>query len=217
MTKRDVAIIGGTFDPVHIGHIEMAKYLSGNYLVDEIWMLPSYNSPHKDVDTKKTFEHRINMLKLATCDIKNVLVSNFEKEYYEAEKTDVKTYTIDILDALSAKFLNIYFHFVVGFDSIKQIPTWHNWQDLLKKYFIYVFDRKDNEFITKESKKMYIDNLGQKFSRHRVCELLDANITDISSTQLKLLLKNRSQNKDEILKYIPLNVYNYIDDNNLYM
>ena len=47
MTNKDIAIIGGTFDPVHIGHVEMARYLIDNSLAHEVWILPSYNSPHK--------------------------------------------------------------------------------------------------------------------------------------------------------------------------
>lgn len=216
MTKKDIAIIGGTFDPIHNGHIEMAKYLSDNYIVDEIWILPSYNSPHKDIDTKSSFEHRVNMAKLAIKDIKNTIVSTFEKDYYENAKTDVKTYTKDILDAINNKFLNIYIHFVVGFDSIKQISTWHDYQNLLKKYFFYVFDRKDDEFKTIEQKRLYIDNIGKKFSNHRVSELLDAHISDISSTEIRDLLKDKVKNESKILSMIPPCVYEYIINNNLY-
>lgn len=216
MTKKDIAIIGGTFDPIHNGHIAMAKYLSDNYIVDEIWFLPSYNSPHKDIDTKISFEHRVMMTKLATSDIKNVIVSTFEKDYYDSENTDVKTYTIDILDAISAKFLNTHIYFVVGFDSIKQINTWHDYQNLLKKYFFYVFDRKDDEFKDINQKKMYIDNLGKKFSRHRVCELLDETIPDISSTEVRKLLKDAKTNKEKLLTMIPSSVYDYIVKEGLY-
>lgn len=215
MTKKDIAIIGGTFDPVHNGHIDMAKYLSDNYLADEIWMLPSYNSPHKNSDTKNSFIDRVNMLKIAFPDDKNIKISTFEKEYYE-NSGDVKTYTLDILDAISKKYLNIHIYFIVGFDSIKDISKWHNYQELLRKYFFYVFDRKDNEFTTIEQKKIYIDNLGNKFCHHRVAELLNHTVPDISSTHIRKLLKDKINNKEKLLKMIPEKVYNYIVEHNLY-
>lgn len=215
MTKKDIAIIGGTFDPVHNGHIDMAKYLSDNYLADEIWMLPSYNSPHKNSDTKNSFIDRVNMLKIAFPDDKNIKISTFEKEYYE-NSGDVKTYTLDILDAISKKYLNIHIYFIVGFDSIKDISKWHNYQELLRKYFFYIFDRKDNEFTTIEQKKIYIDNLGNKFCHHRVAELLNHTVPDISSTHIRELLKDNINNKEKLLKMIPEKVYNYIVEHNLY-
>lgn len=217
MTKKDIAIIGGTFDPIHNGHIEMAKYLSDNFIVDEIWMLPSYNTPHKDIDTKNTYNDRVEMTQIGVSGIKNVKVSTFEKEYCEKYSDDKKTYTIDVLDALSKKYLNLYIHFVVGFDSIKQISTWHNYKDLLKKYFVYVFDRKDDEFKTIEQKKLYIDNIGTKFSRHRVCELFNYEVQDVSSSEIRDLFKNREINKEKLLTLIPENVYNYIVNHNLYL
>ena len=160
MTRKDIAIIGGTFDPVHNGHVEMVKYLSYNYIVDEVWLLPSYNSPHKNVLNITPFNHRVNMLNIAIKNIKKVIVNTFEAEYYHQNPDEEKTYTYEVLNALKKKYLNGRFHFVVGFDSIKHISEWHRYKELIRDYWFYIFDRCDDDFEMREQKIYYLDNLG---------------------------------------------------------
>ena len=217
MTRKDIAIIGGTFDPVHNGHIQMAKYLSDNYIVDEVWMLPSYNSPHKEVDTISSFDHRVNMLNIALSDTKNIIVSLYEKEYYESNNGNVKTYTYEILESLKKKYLNIRIHFVVGFDSIKDISKWHEYKKLIENYWFYIFNRKDNEFKTKEQKINYLQNLGVNFGHKCIYELFDYEVEDISSTELRYMLKDINANRNKLEKYLNLQVLKYIENNKLYL
>ena len=215
MNKKDIAIIGGTFDPVHVGHIDMVKYLVDNYIVDEVWLLPSYNSPHKDINTKDTFIDRVNMLKIATNNIKNVLVNEFEEEYSK-NNNNLKTYTYEVLEALKRKYLNCRFHFVVGFDSIKNITTWHRYDELLKNYWFYIFDREDNEFRTFDQKKYYLDNLGKNMKIQCIYEIFDTKITDISSTEIRCWLTDIDNNIDNLNKYLDKGVLDYILKNKLY-
>ena len=214
MTKKDVAIIGGSFDPVHNGHIEMIKYLVDNYIVDEVLVLPSYYSPHKDNESISSFNDRVNMLNLAIKDIKNTYINTFEEEYYKINNS--KTYTYEVLNALKKKYLNMRFHFVVGFDSIKNINTWHRYKELLKDYWFYIFDREDDEFKTISQKKYYLDNLGKNLGIKFIYELLDTKISNISSTEIREMLKNITQNRNNILKLIDIDVLKYIEENKLY-
>ena len=214
MTKKDIAVFGGTFNPVHIGHYEIVKYFIDNYTVDEVWVLPSYESPHKEIDTKKSFDDRVNMLKLAFKDLKNVVINTFEEEYYN--NVNDKTYSYEVLNALKKKYLNCRFHFVVGFDSIKNIHTWHNYVDLIRDYWFYIFDREDNEFKTIEQKKNYLDNLGKNFGFKFIYEMFDIKITNISSSEIRNAFKNYDNNVEFLNKYLNKNVIKYIIDNNLY-
>lgn len=214
MTKRDIAIFGGTFDPVHIAHFEIVKYFVDNNIADEVWILPSYESPHKDIDTKKSFDDRVNMLKLAFKDIKNVIISTFEEEYYKT--INDKTYTYEVLNAIKCKYPDYKLNFVVGFDSIKNINTWHNYKDLLRDYKFYIFNRKDEELKTKEDKIDYLNNLSKNFGVNFIYEMFDIPITDISSTQIRDYLKNYNDNKDIINKYLEKSVIEYILDKKLY-
>lgn len=216
MTKKDIAIIGGTFNPVHNGHIDMIKYLSDNYIVDEVWVLPSYNSPHKDVTAIASFEDRVNMLNIAISNIKNTYINTFEKEFALLNNSSIKTYTYEVLEAMKKKYLNCRFHFVVGFDSIKHINEWHRYKELIKDYWFYIFDRIDTEFVTTSQKKYYLDNLGKKFGINFVYELFDVKITDVSSSYIRDLLKNINKNRDLLLKYIDKDVLNYIEEKRIY-
>ena len=214
MTKRDIAIFGGTFDPVHIAHFEIVKYFVDNNIADEVWILPSYESPHKNIDTKKSFDDRANMLQLAFKNMKTVVINTFEEDYYKT--INDKTYTYEVLNAMKSKYLNCRFHFVVGFDSIKNIHTWHNYQDLIRDYWFYIFDRTDDEFITKDQKTNYLNNLGKNFGVKFIYEMFDIPITDISSTQIRNYFKNYNNNKDLINKYLDKSVIEYILDKKLY-
>lgn len=217
MTKRDVAIFGGTFNPVHNGHIDMINYLVDNYIVDEVWVLPSYVSPHKSINDIISYEDRVNMLELSTKNISNTIVNQFEKEFYDKNNDLVdKTYTYEILDALKKKYLNCRFHFIVGFDSIKYIHTWHRYKELIRDYWFYIFDREDDEFKNIDQKRKYLNNLGKNYGINFIYELFETKITNISSTEIRNLLKDIDKNHDELLKYLNPDVLNYIIDHRLY-
>lgn len=212
--NKSIAIIGGTFNPVHNGHIEMGKYIIDNELANEVLYMPSYYSPHKNIDTINTFNDRVQMLNIAISNCKFLSVSTFEKEYYINLKNKDKTYTIDVLDAFDK---NIDIHFVIGFDSIRTIDTWHEYIKLLSKYSFIIFDRCDDIYKTLNERKIFVDNLhknlvsngyGMKYI------YIDYQVQQISSTKLRELLNNN--NRTEVLKYIDKNVYNYIIENNLY-
>lgn len=217
MTKRDVAIFGGTFNPVHNGHIDMINYLVDNYIVDEVWVLPSYVSPHKSITDIISYEDRVNMLELSTKNISNTIVNQFEKEFYGKNNDLVdKTYTYEILEALKKKYLNCRFHFIVGFDSIKYIHTWHRYKELIRDYWFYIFDREDDEFKNIDQKRKYLSNLGKNYGINFIYELFETKITNISSTEIRNLLKDIDKNHDELLKYLNPDVLNYIIDHRLY-
>lgn len=217
MTKRDVAIFGGTFNPVHNGHIDMINYLVDNYIVDEVWVLPSYVSPHKNINDIISYEDRVNMLELSTKNISNTIVNQFEKEFYDKNNNLIdKTYTYEILEALKKKYLNCRFHFIVGFDSIKYIHTWHRYKELIRDYWFYIFDREDDEFKNLDQKRKYLSNLGKNYGINFIYELFETKITNISSTEIRNLLKDIDKNHDELLKYLNPDVLNYIIDHRLY-
>ena len=214
MTRKDIAIFGGTFDPVHLGHTQMIQYFIDNYIVDEVYVLPSYNSPHKDIDKITSFDDRINMLKIATSDIKNTIISTIEEEYFKHYNS--KTYTYEVLEAFKKKYLNTRIHFVVGFDSIKNINKWHRYIELIRDYWFYIFDREDSEFKTIEQKRYYLDNLGKKYGIKFIYEILDKKVLDVSSTEIRDLLLDIDKNRDLLLKYLNKDVLNYIVEKKLY-
>ena len=213
MTKT-IAILGGTFDPIHIGHVQMIKYIVDNDFADEVWVMPSFYSPHKDIDNITSFKDRVNMINLSTADIDKVIISSFEKEYFD--KHNEKTYTYEVLSELSRQFMDYKFVFVVGYDSIENIETWHNYKDLLKNFSFYIFDRNDNKLSNISQKNNYISRLVKDLNINFDYKLFDTEICDISSTEIRALLKDIKSNSDLLLKYINEKVLYYIIENKLY-
>jgi nicotinate-nucleotide adenylyltransferase len=177
--------------------------------------MPSYNSPHKDIDTIDTFNQRIDMLNLAFSDIGKVIISRFEEEYAK-EYPNIKTYTYEILKDLNMKYPNYRLHFVVGFDSIKEISTWHRYLELIRDYEFLIFDRNDDEFKTFEQKKFYLDNLGKHQGIMFKYKFFDYKVPNISSTSIRTMLKNIDEYKNVLSIFIDSKVLQYILENNLY-
>ena len=215
MTK-DIAIIGGTFNPVHVGHIEMVKYLLDNTDINEVWIMPSYNSPHKDIDTIYSFETRIEMLKLSFSDFDKVIISRYEEEYAK-KHPNTKSYTYEILEDLKKMFDTYKFNFVVGFDSIKEINTWHRYLELIRDYEFYIFDRNDSEFKTLEQKKFYLDNLGKHQCVDFKYKFFDYKVPNISSTSIRKMLQNKNEYINILNIFLNKKVLQYIINNNLYI
>ena len=215
MTNKNIAILGGTFNPVHIAHMEMIKYLTELSNIDEVWVLPSYNTPHKTIDTISSYNHRIEMLKLACNNINKVYISRFEEEYSK-QNPNIKSYTYEILNEIKKIHNNYNIYFVVGFDSIRDISSWHRYIELIRDYEFYIFDRKDNEFKTIEQKKFYLDNLGKHKGINFKYKLLDCTITNISSSSIRTMLNKKDEYNNILKIFLDSKVLKYIEDNKLY-
>ncbi|MFH1238689.1 MAG: nicotinate-nucleotide adenylyltransferase [bacterium] len=128
-----IGIIGGTFDPPHNGHLYMAEELKKLYKLDKVMFIPAGRPPHK-TGRLSAGSHRYKMLKLAVGSQPYFLVSDIEL------KKAGKSFTFDTLQLLKKKFgSKTEIFFMVGADSILEITTWKNYQELLKLYkFIVV-------------------------------------------------------------------------------
>ncbi|MCH7517292.1 MAG: nicotinate-nucleotide adenylyltransferase [Bacteroidetes bacterium] len=131
-----VGIFGGTFDPIHHGHLITAQSVREIRDLDKIIFIPSFISPHKaDVNSAST-EHRMNMLKLAAEE-----VDFFEVSDYEIKKKGI-SYTIDTLKEFKKK--NDELEFIIGYDNIFKFHTWKNPDEIMKITSILVLKRKSS-------------------------------------------------------------------------
>ena len=122
---KRIAYYGGTFDPVHCGHLAIAKSLIQLFRLDEFVFIPAFHAPHKPHISPTSAYHRYAMLCLATEGEPQMSVSLMEVE------TGEKRYSLDTLTELTAKnFVNTMF-FVMGADSWSDIRTWHEWERVL--------------------------------------------------------------------------------------
>ncbi|GLS83569.1 nicotinate (nicotinamide) nucleotide adenylyltransferase [Paraferrimonas haliotis] len=118
-----VGLLGGTFDPIHLGHSQMAKQLLAQTELDEIWFLPNKIPPHK-AQPQASFAHRYNMVKLACTEHSAFKVCSIENELPSP------SYTLHTLKALRTQYPLIKFSFIIGMDSAQSLPTWHHWRSI---------------------------------------------------------------------------------------
>jgi len=132
---RRVGFFGGTFDPVHLGHLVPAVRAFETFRFDALVFVPAAHPPHKVGEPLTPFSHRFAMLALATQPYDRFLVSPIESERAGP------TYTVDTLRLLRARFAAEQSFFLMGSDSFSQIGTWSRWEELVDLAHLVVLHR----------------------------------------------------------------------------
>ncbi len=122
-----VGIMGGTFDPIHIGHLLAAERAREEAGLDEVWFMPAYTPPHKPNPPKAAPEQRLEMLKLAIADH-----PHFRAEDMEMVREGT-SYTVDTVDQLCRRHPNVRFCYIIGADMVQYLPHWVRIEDILQK------------------------------------------------------------------------------------
>jgi nicotinate-nucleotide adenylyltransferase len=219
--RKRIAIYGGTFDPVHIGHLEIARRVSQLFAIDEFLFVPALAAPHKLDREVSSPMHRYAMLALATQTDPTLFVSTFEME------KPTRRYTVDTLNHFrseSEAFADLFF--VLGADSWAEITTWREWERLLTMANLIVMTRPGVEVSTAqvgpEVAERVVDLRGKKNdgapatieSGSRRIFVTDAVLLDVSATQVRQAAReNRIEDLD---KLVPLAVADYIRKYRLY-
>lgn len=122
---KRIAFYGGSFDPVHIGHLTIARKVIDIFSIDKFVFIPAFHAPHKRDRVPTSAFHRFAMLCVATNDDPGIEVSKIEIELPE------KPYTVETLPRLKAEFADAEIFFVMGADSWQDIRTWREWEKVL--------------------------------------------------------------------------------------
>ena len=136
-----IGIFGGTFNPVHNGHLTIADEFINKCELDKLILIPNNVSPFKIDDDSVSAEHRLRMLNLAVQDRKN-----FEIDDFEIKKSGV-SYTIETVEYLKSKFPEDHLFLLIGTDQAIDIDRWKNIDEIKKLVSIVVADRT-NELTT---------------------------------------------------------------------
>ncbi|MGO5052302.1 nicotinate-nucleotide adenylyltransferase [Lachnospiraceae bacterium LCP25S3_G4] len=197
-----IGIMGGTFNPIHIGHLLLGEFAYEAFNLDVIWFLPNGNPPHKDSDLMiSSIDHRVEMTKLAIED-----TPYFELSLHEIKKSSV-SYSFETMEFFQEKYVDDTFYFIVGADSLFSMESWMQPERLFQKCTILVAYRDDKDV---EEMKCKIDFLKRKY--HAKIELLSAPLLEISSS----IIRSRVSHNRSIRYMVPDKVQNYIQENNLY-
>lgn len=135
MTER-IGVLGGTFDPVHLAHVELAKRAIEQCQLSGLIVVPCAQPPHRDL-AQASNEQRLDMLQLVFAGLAQV-------RFCEYELTKPSTsYTVETLEFLRAQHTDAQLVFCLGADSLKRFKRWHRWQDILSIAHLAVMNRDD--------------------------------------------------------------------------
>jgi len=191
---KRVGIFGGTFNPIHIGHLILAEEFLSRFSLEKIFFVPSGIPPHKKDKFIVDKEHRYKMVLLAISDNENFVVSDFEKNKKEL------SYTYLTLRYFKEKYFNSKIYVLMGLDSLLEIKFWKNWEEILDDSKVVVFFREGyNE-----------ENL-DPFIKDKV-EYIDDFKINISSSDIR----ERIKNKKPFRYFLHPRVYEYIIHKGLY-
>ncbi len=211
--KQKVGILGGTFDPVHTSHLELAEAARKEYGLTKILFIPAAVPPHKRGSKVTSFEHRLRMLEIA-CE-SSVF---FECSSIEGELPR-PSYTVDTLKALQSGMGKEYtFYFIIGVDAFLDIPTWKSYREIVQLVSLIVSKREgiDEKELANLAHSLGYKNtngsvwIGSKGSRD-IC-FLKKTPADISSTSIRQTIRDNQITSGTI----PGKVIEYIKTHNLY-
>lgn len=198
---KKVGIMGGTFNPIHIGHLMLAENAYDFCELDEIWFIPSAEPPHKIQNHVLDYKHRSRMTELAIKDIPYFIKSDFECE------RKAQSYTAETLRLLHERYPNIEFYFIMGADSMFQIESWYEPQKVMANAVLVVAVRDHHSNQEMQNQMHY---LTQKY--HARIQLINMPGIDLSSE----LIRNRVAAHETIRFFVPEDVRDYIYENHLY-
>jgi nicotinate-nucleotide adenylyltransferase len=212
MKNQSIGILGGTFDPIHLGHIQLAKYTLTHCFLKEIIIAPNYTPPHRKKPVANP-KQRLKMIRLA---LENY--PNFTADDREIRRQG-KSFMIDTLKSLRKDFPNTSLCLILGFDTFANLPSWHEWKDLLKYANFIVINRPDVATkITSPVKKLL--KTAEITDPKELSENLNGKIYQlqmppipISAAKIRKQLKHGEKPKD----LLPEKVYKYIRENNIYV
>ncbi|UCF63997.1 MAG: nicotinate-nucleotide adenylyltransferase [bacterium] len=193
---RKIGLFGGTFDPIHNGHLIISEYLREELVLDEIWFIPARVHALKNNEMISPPEVRKAMLELAIS----------ENRYFKCSDVELVkegiSYTIETLDSLHQMYssLNPKFYFFIGMDNVDELPLWKKPAEILTKCQVIAFGRPG--FKPSEKVKPFLPHL----------QFLHIPLLEISSTFIRLRV---GQGKS-IRYLVPDSVMHYIKENQLY-
>ena len=189
-----IGIYGGSFNPIHKGHTQLAASIVAQGMVDELWLLVSPLNPLKsgEVSDIAEYEHRLKMAELATGGIEGVKVSDFERHL------PLPSYTITTLGELGKAFPEHEFVLVIGADNWERFPRWYHVDEILANYQILIYRRPGCE-------------LNEKALPSSV-QVVDTPLYDVSSTEIRESVKKGRMMR----RWLDARVARYIKKHQLY-
>lgn len=205
-----IGIFGGSFDPIHNGHIRLAQYALAHTDLEQLWLMVSPRNPLKEHGPIATDQQRLEMARLAVDGIPGIEVSDFEFHL------SIPSYTYNTLTELQKTYPEHKFRLLIGGDNWTNFYKWRNPDEIISQFGLIIYPRPDESLSPiNNNLKLTTDNL--KLTTDSLQLLTGAPQMSISSTQIRFLLTTDTPESSEILsKVLMPSVRDYIDRNGIY-
>lgn len=201
MKKKPAAVLGGTFNPIHCGHLSIAETAAKELHLDRVYLMPAHVSPFKLTELHVSDQDRLAMVRAAAENRPLLQVLD-----YEIKKQGI-SYTWETLEELSRIYADTEFWFIVGGDSFLQLESWNHGPQILRHYGIILTIRPGiSEEACLRTRKRYEDNYGARIA------MVHNSPMDISSTDIR----KRAARGESLDGLVPPEVEKYIYDHGLY-
>lgn len=198
---RRIGIMGGTFNPIHMGHVILAETAYKEYQLDEVMFLPAKKPPHKCEKDLVSQEDRLNMI-MATVREK----SQFSVSPLEFNREGI-TYTIDTMEYLQSKHPDTCYYYIIGADSLYNLEKWHRAPELLGRTNFLVAARDGHNY---EKMQKFAAYLRKKY--HASIQFLNTPMIEISSS----MIRERIRHGKSVFSLLPDEVVSYVQQKKLY-
>lgn len=187
-----VGLFFGSFNPIHVGHMALANYMVEFTDMEQVWFVISPHNPLKEKASLLNQNQRLYMVNVAIEDDARFKSSTIEFDLPQP------SYTINTLVHLKEKYPQHTFSLIIGQDNLESFHKWKNYEEILKKYKLYVYPRPGAK--------------SSELEQHPNVVLTQAPFIDISSTFIRDAIKK----KKDVRHYLPEKAWQYIDEMNLY-
>jgi len=187
-------VLGGNFDPIHNGHINLANWICSKKEFDGVLIVPTVNHPDKSCQSDANYSDRIAMLKTSFFGMTKFLICEIEAE------ESLSGYTIDTIRALKKRYPKVEFYFIIGSDNIDLINNWYMAEEL-KTEITFVAGTRPGS--------------GNSVNSQLTVELVEIPELDVSSSKIRKMIKTGSS-FEELIRFVPASAVEYILKKRIY-
>ncbi|PHS73743.1 MAG: nicotinate-nicotinamide nucleotide adenylyltransferase [Cycloclasticus sp.] len=211
MSESCIGVYGGTFDPVHVGHLRAASEIQKKLQLDEVKMVLSARPPHRH-QPHTSADDRFSLLEMAVSDVEKLTADNCEL------LRDGPSYMVDTLAYYRQQTPDCSLLLILGIEAFNGLMSWHKWQDILQLAHVVVTDRAGFSNQLSDSMRLYVDRFitndksQLRYQTHGKIYSQPVEPVDVSATQIRQRIKNNIS----VAHMLPISCWEEIKQRGLY-